>query len=118
MKTYLLALAATTLILGTALAEGPQVYEQSDSQQGLTLNNVKLTVAGNNNTLVILGTSPALVVTGSGNNIKIQSVDQIEVSGGNNTIVWSAAVSQDLPAIKDIGKGNNISSGPVTADDM
>ncbi len=119
MKTLAFTLTATAaLFLSTALAEGPQVFEQSNAQEGLSLNNTKLTVAGNENTLVILGTSPALVVTGNGNNIKIQSVDQIEVAGSNNTITWSSGASADLPQIKDLGTGNKIQSGPVTADDM
>lgn len=119
MKTLVLAIATTLAFsLSSSFAEGPQVFEDSDAQQGLTLNNTKLTVAGSNNTLVILGTSPALVVTGSGNNIKIQSVDQIEIAGSNNTIVWSSGATQDLPKITDQGSGNKISSGSVTADDM
>jgi len=119
MKILALTLtAAAAILLSTVYAEGPQVFEQSDTQQGLTLNNTKLTVAGNNNTLVILGTSPALVVTGNGNNIKIQSVDQIEIAGSNNTITWSAGASTDLPKITDQGTGNKIQSGPVTANDM
>lgn len=119
MKTLAITLTTTAaLFLSTAFADGPQVFEESNSQQGLTLNNTKLTVAGDNNTLVILGTSPALVVTGSGNNIKIQAVDQIEIAGSNNTITYSSGASNDLPEINDKGSDNKIQSGPVTADDM
>jgi hypothetical protein len=104
-------------VCSTLQASNPQVFEESGADQGLTLNHEKLTVAGDNNTLVILGFCSALVVTGSNNIIKVQAVDAIEVAGSGNTITWSAGVSRDLPEVTDQGKENTIQAGEVSAND-
>lgn len=118
MRPLLSILSVGVLFLvGTLHASNPQVFEQDGADQSLTLNHEKLTVAGSNNTLVILGFCNALVVTGSNNIIKVQAVDEIEVAGSGNTVTWSAGVSRDIPAVQNQGENNTIQGGEVSAND-
>lgn len=93
--------------------ESPIVNEQSNDFASYSLTGQKLTIAGDNNTITVRGETPAVVITGSGNTVKIEAVDKIEIAGSNNTVTWSAAVSLDLPVVVNQGTGNTVSSGAV-----
>ncbi len=108
-----------SLLVGSHLhAQNPRVIEDSNSTETLTISGEKITIAGSNNTFLILGTVSTLVIAGSDNTIRVQSVDQIVMAGSKNNVTWSAAVSLDIPKVEDSGKKNTVAQGEVSPDDQ
>ncbi len=93
--------------------ESPLVYEESNDEASYSLTGQKLTIASDNSTVSVRGQTPAVIITGNGNTVNIESVDRIEIAGSNNTVTWASAVNRDLPEIVNQGQNNTISTAPV-----
>lgn len=102
--------------LQSTQGQEPIVIESNDESHRPELSGQKLTVAGDGNTVLVLGECSVLVVTGDKNVISVKAVDRIVITGTGNTVKWSSGIKNDIPKVVDEGKDNQVSSGKISED--
>jgi hypothetical protein len=74
-----------------------------------TLNNGMVEVEGGDNTITIKGSAKKISVSGTGNKVYIDKVDNIEMEGGNNTIFYkTSGTKSGKPNTSLTGVGNKV----------
>ena len=61
--------------------------------------------------LTLVGECPELEIGGATNNITVESVGRIVVTGISNYISWTSAITGDAPEIENTGISNEIVQG-------
>jgi hypothetical protein len=70
-------------------------------------------ITGSSNKLTLIGECPTVEVTGTKNEIWIESVGTIEVTGTSNAVVWSEGLAGQPPKTSDNGVRNTIKQGTI-----
>lgn len=74
-----------------------------------TLNNGIVEVEGGDNTITIKGSTKKISISGTGNKVYIDKVDNIEMEGGNNTIFYkTSGTKSGKPNASLTGVGNKV----------
>jgi hypothetical protein len=70
-------------------------------------------ITGSSNKLTLIGECPAVEVTGTKNEIWIETAGTIEVTGTSNVVIWSEGLAGQRPKISDNGVRNQIKQGTI-----
>ncbi len=127
MKNIKTAAILAILFLGTGTAfsqsrktESIKGVEKSDNDKKIqvegighklnyTLNGGIVEVEGGDNTITIKGSAKKISVSGTGNKVYIDRVDNISMEGGNNTIFYkTSGTKSGKPNTSLTGVGNKV----------
>lgn len=80
-------------------------------QETLTCKeNTEVSVSGDGNKLTLTGDCQAVNLTGSDNKVTVDGVEEITITGDNNSITWKRVVGgAKKPAVTTTGSGNKVS---------
>lgn len=74
-----------------------------------TLNGGNVEVAGGDNTVTVKGSAKKVSVSGTGNKIYIDKVDNVAIEGGSNTVYYrSSGTKSGKPNASLTGVGNKV----------
>lgn len=74
-----------------------------------TLNGGNVEVAGGDNTVTVKGSAKKVSVSGTGNKVYIDNVDNVAIEGGSNTVYYrSSGTKSGKPNASLTGVGNKV----------
>ncbi|AZB27434.1 DUF3060 domain-containing protein [Chryseobacterium bernardetii] len=74
-----------------------------------TLNGGNVEVAGGDNTVTVKGSAKKISVSGTGNKVYIDNVDNVAIEGGSNTVYYRASGTKSgKPNASLTGVGNKV----------
>ena len=83
--------------------------EESKLEKEITLNGQDVLISGNDNKITIKGLIGKITITGKDNDLVIESVNQIIISGNGNFVSWEKTSNgNQKPNITDKGGYNNV----------
>lgn len=91
-------------------------YADNNKEEEVLVDGKDIILSGNNNRLTFKGTISKILITGKDNDITIESVNQITISGNGNFVSWEKS-SNGKPVIQDKGGYNNIERRSSDAQD-
>ena len=105
----LAAIVAANIATGAAAiasAPGGKIkVGRNNTTQALVCNDSHVTVVGNSNTITATGHCASLIVSGSSNQVSIESADTISTSGVGNAITYQPGT----PRVTTAGVSNTVS---------
>jgi hypothetical protein len=70
----------------------------------------EVSILGSRNTLRLRGSCPMVIVTGSDNEIDVDTTQRIRASGDRNRVVWTSVIDgTQMPRVENTGQQNRIS---------
>lgn len=92
-----------------AVSETAIKYTGNDFDEEVQVDGQEVLISGNNNKLTIKGKATTLVITGKDNDIVIESVNDIVITGNGNFVSWEKSqLHSGKPTVKDTGGYNNV----------
>ena len=106
----LLGIAFVAVVVGSAIAEPTWKIAGSDTTYSYVCGGGDwVALNGRGNSVTITGECALLEINGSGNNISVESVAEIKITGNNNDIRYARAPEgKKKPVIKNKGAANTI----------
>ena len=99
----------TTTTTSQEIAADAIKYADNNKEDEVTIDGKDVFISGNDNRLTFKGTIGKIIITGKDNDILIESVNQIIVSGNGNFVSWEKSTNaSSKPIIQDKGGYNNI----------
>ncbi len=84
-------------------------FEGSDKEEEIKADGKDIHISGNGNKLTITGSAAHVLITGKDNDIAIQSVNEITVTGNGNFVSWEKTGNGNAkPVVQDKGGYNNV----------
>jgi hypothetical protein len=80
----------------------------SDLARTVTCHGEDVMVSGNHNRVRLRGECGEVTVSGSANDVQVESASAISVVGNDNTVTWEHALEGNKPQISKSGHGNKI----------
>lgn len=85
------------------------INNNDEMEIAVEANQQDVLISGNNNMIKISGTCKNVLITGKGNDVEIDSVNQIIIKGNYNFVSWLATQNTTgKPIITDNGGYNNV----------
>ncbi|MBP7868243.1 MAG: DUF3060 domain-containing protein [Acidobacteria bacterium] len=98
---------------GTSLTAGEIVIDGDEEVRTLHCDGDTVRVSGNENRITLLGRVAKLVVSGHENEVRVEAVGAITVSGFDHRVVWERGIGKDTPVVSNLGQGCTVEQGPV-----
>lgn len=84
-------------------------YTNSNKEEEVIVDGKDVLLSGNDNKLTFKGTIGKILITGKDNDITIETVNKITVSGNGNFVSWEKSTNaKGKPVVEDKGGYNNI----------
>ena len=84
-------------------------YTDSNKEEEIIIDGKDVVLSGNDNKLTFKGTIGKILITGKDNDITIETVNKITVSGNGNFVSWEKSTTTNgKPVVEDKGGYNNI----------
>lgn len=91
-----------------ALAAGAQLAGSDQTLDHVCEIGERVELVGERNIVTITGECVGLSVTGSGNQIGIEVVDEIRIQGDSNDVRWQRGLTVDRPNMLETGGRNSV----------
>lgn len=102
----------TTVVKSTAtsIPSDALIFNSSKQETAEIIATDKaIVISGNENKITITGNCSQLFITGKNNDIVVESLDNIEITGSGNFVSWEKSTNATgKPIIKDKGGYNNV----------
>jgi hypothetical protein len=82
---------------------------EDDREDSIDCRGREVSILGSRNTLRLRGSCPMVIVTGSDNELDIESTQRIRATGDRNRVVWTTVIDgATTPRIENTGQQNRI----------
>ncbi len=102
----------TTVVKSTAtsIPADAIIFNSSNQETAeIAATDKAIVISGNESKINITGNCRQLFITGKNNDIVVESLDNIEITGSGNFVSWEKSTNaNDKPIIKDKGGYNNV----------
>ena len=86
--------------------------DKNDQKRTIDCAGGSVTVAGNDNVLVLNGDCTTLKISGNDNTVTAEGVAEIATWGNRNKVTWTRGAGGHPPKISNPGTGNSIKHTP------
>jgi hypothetical protein len=100
-----------------ALAAGAQLAGSDQTLDHVCEIGERVELVGDRNIVTITGECVGLSVTGTGNQIGIEVVDEIRIQGDSNDVRWQRGLTVDRPNMLETGGRNSVQRLAGTGDE-
>lgn len=99
----------TTVAVNPIPADAVHFTENNKEDASIIATDKAIVIDGNDNKINITGNCKQIFITGKNNDITIESLDTIEITGSGNFVSWEkSGNASGKPIVKDKGGYNNV----------